>query len=60
MINEKNIHLEAHLDIENVMLSEVEKIYEQVMDLRIENHGINHVTLQAEVDTCCSKDLFKI
>ncbi|WP_434512047.1 cation diffusion facilitator family transporter [Desulfitobacterium sp. AusDCA] len=58
MIDEKTIHFEAHLDLEDIQLSEVEKIYDKIEHFLKEHHGISHVTLQAEVDKCCDKNIF--
>ncbi len=58
MINEKTIHFEAHIDMENMQLSEVEVIYDKIEAYLKEQHGVSHVTLQAEVDKCCNKDIF--
>lgn len=60
MINEKTIFFEAHIDMEDMPLSEVEAIYDKIDHFLIEHHGISHVTLQAEVDKCCDKHTFKI
>jgi len=58
MINENTIHFEAHLDLSDMLLSEVQLIYEQIEKLLKEDYGVSHITLQAEVDACCSKDFF--
>lgn len=58
MINENTIHFEAHLDLSDMLLSEVQVIYEKIEHLLKEHYGISHITLQAEVDTCCSKNFF--
>lgn len=60
MTNEKTIYFEAHVDMEDMPLSEVETIYDKIEHLLLEHYGICHVTLQAEVDKCCDKRLFKI
>ncbi|KNZ43391.1 cation diffusion facilitator family transporter [Acetobacterium bakii] len=59
MTNEKTIYFEAHIDIEDMQLSEAEKVCEKIEQFLKENYGINHVTLQAEVDKCCDKSMFK-
>lgn len=59
MINEKTIYFEAHIDMEDMPLSDVEKVYDKIEHFLIEHHGISHVTLQAEVDKCCDKSIFK-
>lgn len=60
MTNEKTIYFEAHVDMEDMQLSEVETVYDKIEHLLLEHHGISHVTLQAEVDKCCDKRLFKL
>ena len=60
LINEKTIYFEAHIDMENMPLLEVEKIYDKIEHFLKEKYGISHVTLQAEVDNCEDKSIFKI
>lgn len=59
MINEKTIYFEAHIEMEDMQLSEVEKVYDKIEHFLKEDHGISHVTLQAEVDKCFDKNIFK-
>ncbi|BEP28543.1 cation diffusion facilitator family transporter [Helicovermis profundi] len=59
MSNEKTIHFEAHIDLEDMMLSEVELIYEKVNHILIDKYSVDHITIQAEVDKCKDKNLFK-
>jgi len=58
MINERTLYFEAHLDFEDMMLSDIEKICEHVEHLLQERYGVSHVTLQAEVNKCCGKNFF--
>lgn len=60
MANEKTIYFEAHVDMDDMPLSDVEKIYDNIEHYLIKHHGVSHVTLQAEVDKCCDKSIFKI
>ena len=60
MINENTIYFEAHIDLEDLPLSQVQKIYDRIESCLKEQYGISHVTLQAEVDKCCDKDIIKI
>jgi cobalt-zinc-cadmium efflux system protein len=60
MSNEKTIYFEAHVDLEDMQLSEVETVYDKIEHLLLEHYGVCHVTLQAEVDKCCDKRLFKL
>lgn len=59
MLNENTICFEAHIDMENIKLLEVEKVYEQIEHFLKEHHGISHITLQAEVDKCSDKNIYK-
>jgi Co/Zn/Cd efflux system component len=45
--------------MENMKLLEVEKVYDQIEHFLKKHHGINHITLQAEVDKCSDKNIFK-
>lgn len=60
MINEKTIYFEAHIELDDMQLSEAELIYEQIEHYLREQHGVSHVTLQAEVDKCSDKNIFKV
>ncbi len=59
MVNENVINFEAHIDMEEMKLSEVEKIYDKIEHLLKEHYGVSHVTLQAELDRCEEKEIFK-
>lgn len=60
MANEKTIYFEAHIDLEDMKLSDAEIIYDKIENYLKEHHGIFHVTLQAEVNKCCDKRMFKV
>lgn len=60
MIDEKTIFFEAHIDLNDQLLSSVEVIYREVTHLLTEHFGINHVTLQAEVNCCSDKNIIKV
>lgn len=60
MSNEKTIYFEAHITLDDILLSDVEKVYEKIELLLTEQYGVSHITLQAEVDKCCDKSIFKI
>lgn len=59
MTNERTIYFEAHVDLEDMQLSQAEEIYDEIGDYLKEKHEIYHVTLQAEVDKCDDKSFFK-
>ena len=52
MINEETIFFEAHVRMEDMPLSMVQAVTEQIEELLKEEYGVSHVTLQAEVVTC--------
>jgi cobalt-zinc-cadmium efflux system protein len=56
-IDENLIHFEAHIDLDDMLLSEAEKIYDKIKQILQTEHNIHHITLQAEVDNCRDKKL---
>lgn len=58
MINEKTIHFEAHIDLEDIKLSEVEEVYDKINHILKEHYGISHVTIQPEINKCSDKEMF--
>jgi cobalt-zinc-cadmium efflux system protein len=58
MSNERTIYFEAHIELEDMPLSEAEKICCEIEELLIDKYGISHVTLQSEVNKCSEKNLF--
>jgi cobalt-zinc-cadmium efflux system protein len=56
-LDDKSIHLEAHLEIDqDIRLSEAEKIHDRVILMLSKEFSINHVTLQMERDWCADQD----
>ena len=60
MVDENTINFEAHVDLEDMKLSEADKIYEEIENLLKTKYGISHVTIQAEFDKCEDKNMLKI
>jgi cobalt-zinc-cadmium efflux system protein len=60
MSNEKTVYFEAHIDLDDMMLCEVEKIYIKIEHALKSNHGVHHITLQPEADQCSDKSLFQL
>lgn len=58
MIDEHRIIFSAHLNCEDLPLSQVEKIYRAVEKILHEKYGICHVTLQAEYHRGQDEELF--
>jgi len=50
-IGEDEVHFQCHLAVENSALSDVQGIIDEV-EKRLEKFGVNHVTVQLEVDRC--------
>jgi len=56
-LDDKQINLEAHISFKNdLSLSRVNEILHQVEDILNDKFGINHVTLQPEIDGYCGDD----
>ncbi len=60
MSDEKTIYFEAHIDMEDMLLSEAESICYEIEQYLKEHYDINHITLQAEVDKCPDKSIFTL
>lgn len=58
MIDEHRIIFSAHLNCQDLLLSQVEGIYRQVEEILREKYGICHITLQAECSRGRDEDLF--
>ena len=57
-LDEKNIFFEGHIDlVENFTVKEIEIIQKKIKDLLYQKYDINHVTIQAEFDSCHKKEL---
>ncbi|OQX70746.1 MAG: cation transporter [Candidatus Cloacimonas sp. 4484_275] len=57
--NDKTIYFEAHLELEDMMLSETQKIYKKIEKILKEKYNISHLTIQFEVDVGCDKNMFE-
>jgi len=58
-VGEKDIHIEAHLNVNNMMISETDKIHKSIEKILLEKFGIKHVTLQLECEKCKGIGLIK-
>lgn len=58
MNDEHNIYFEAHIDMEDLKLSEIDVVNNQIEDLLKDKYEIHHVTLQSEFCRCDNKDMF--
>ena len=51
-VGENDVHLEAHIDVADMMISKSNILGEQIEALLKRKFGINHITLQFECDQC--------
>ncbi len=52
-LNDKRIHFETHVDFsEDIPLSEVNKVLQEMQEVLAEKFGINHTVLQPELGSC--------
>jgi cobalt-zinc-cadmium efflux system protein len=58
--NEHTVYFEAHIEMDDMPLSEVQKRYAEIESYLHEVHGVSHITLQPEVDPGCSKTIFNL
>ena len=57
-LDEKNIFFEGHIDlVDNYTIKEIEVIQKNIKDILTQKYDINHVTIQAEFDSCHKKEL---
>lgn len=59
MANEKTVYFEAHVDVEDCLLSSACALADKIERILKERYGIAHVTLQFEAGRCADKDFFK-
>lgn len=58
LADERTVHFEAHVDLDDMTLCEAQAVYADIEALLAEKYGVSHVTLQAEVDVCDDKRMF--
>jgi cobalt-zinc-cadmium efflux system protein len=56
-LGEHDIHFEAHIDVDDMRVSQTTSLCTLVEEKLKHNHGITHITLQFETDKCDSKSL---
>ena len=56
-LGEHDIHFEAHIDVDDILVSQTTSLCSTIEKQLKFNHGITHVTLQFETDKCESKNL---
>jgi len=56
-MNDADIHLEAHIDVVDVLVSRTVELQRQIEERLYDKYDITHVTLQFECDRCSGKSL---
>ncbi len=57
MINDRSIFFEAHIEVQDRMLSELSSLLKEVNQILSTKYHIEHVTIQFECNRCASKEL---
>ncbi len=58
-LDEKNINFEAHVNVEDMMVSETREIHEKIEGELYEDFAITHVTIQFECNGCSGVGIIK-
>lgn len=56
-LNDNNTHFEAHVEIEDMLLSETKGIYNLLKKELNERYNINHITIQFETNQCIKRTI---
>lgn len=59
MANEETVYFEAHIEVDDCLLSSACVVADKIEGLLKERYGIAHVTLQFETGRCSEKSFFK-
>ncbi len=51
-MNERDIHLEAHVDVDDMRVAETSRILDQITSRLADGYDVGHVTIQFECDHC--------
>lgn len=55
-VDDRDTHFEAHVDVDDIPVKDTQVLAQRIEE-ELRHVGINHVTLQFEVDRCASKSL---
>lgn len=58
-VNDKDVHFEAHVNVEDMMVSNTDIVLEKVNKILDDKFHIHHVTLQFECNKCSDVNLIK-
>jgi cobalt-zinc-cadmium efflux system protein len=59
MVGDNDIHLEAHINIKDMMISQCDGLRKKVENILSEEFHVNHITLQFECNQCPNEGLIK-
>ncbi len=57
MINENTYHFEAHIEVNDQKLSEINPLYHKIHHILNEKYSFNHITIQFENERCENREL---
>jgi cobalt-zinc-cadmium efflux system protein len=60
LFDENTIHMEAHVDLDDCMLSDTCAVSDRIEEMLRDRYGVSHVTIQFETDRCREKNFFKL
>lgn len=58
LANERTIHFEAHIELEDMLLSQTAAIRERIQRLLENQFGVSHITLQFECRCCAERTIY--
>jgi cobalt-zinc-cadmium efflux system protein len=56
-LNEQNVHFEAHVEVEDRLISQTTELLNRIEETLHDHFGVNHVTIQFESGRCEEKHL---
>jgi cobalt-zinc-cadmium efflux system protein len=59
MVGDNDIHLEAHININDMMISQCDDLRKKIENILTKEFHINHITLQFECNQCPNEGLIK-
>jgi cobalt-zinc-cadmium efflux system protein len=59
MVGENDVHLEAHINVKDMMVSQCDKLRKDIETALSEKFNINHITLQFECNQCLNEGLIR-
>lgn len=56
-MNDNDTHFEAHIEVDDMLVSKTDKIQKQIEQKLNDKYEINHITFQFECDKCQLKSI---